>query len=179
MKIVYRTNHSLPVSYVPLGRDATVSYGSIDFKFSNNTDGPIKIVASASGGINKVSIYGVKKHPGRTIELQTECTGTYAPKVEQIEDPTLPVGEIEVEQKGSNGSSYITYKITKENGKVIKTETLTKSSYSAQDRIERVGTMEVVPSDAPKDGEQQENGTSESPASAVPDGTTADGDGGQ
>jgi len=33
LNIVYRTNHSLPVSYVPLGRDATVSYGSIDFKF--------------------------------------------------------------------------------------------------------------------------------------------------
>ena len=50
LKIVTRTNHSLPVSYVPMGRDATVSYGSIDFKFENNTKMPIKISASASGG---------------------------------------------------------------------------------------------------------------------------------
>ncbi len=157
LKIVYRTNHSLPVSYVPLGRDATVSYGSIDFKFSNNTDGPIKIVASASGGVNEVRIYGVKKHPGRTVEMQTECTGTYAPKTEIIEDPTLPVGEIEVEQKGANGSSHITYKITKENGKIIKTETLTKSKYSAQDRIERVGTLEEVPTEAPSGEETGDN----------------------
>lgn len=179
LKIVYRTNHSLPVSYVPLGRDATVSYGSIDFKFSNNTDGPIKIVASASGGVNAVSIYGVKKHPGRTIEIQTECTGTYAPKVEQIEDPTLPVGEIKVEQKGANGSSYITYKITKENGKVIKTETLTKSSYSAQDRIERVGTMEEVPGAAPTEEEQQTSGISESPAPSADESEAVSQNGGQ
>ena len=166
LKIVYRTNHSLPVSYVPLGRDATVSYGSIDFKFSNNTDGPIKIVATASGGINAVSIYGVKKNPAITIEMTTECTGTTEPKVEQIEDPTLPLGEIEVEEKGANGSSHITYKITKENGKVIKTETLTKSTYVAQDRIERVGTMEVVPTDVPP----EEGGTSETKTSAQTNG---------
>lgn len=163
LKIVYRTNHSLPVSYVPLGRDATVSYGSIDFKFSNNTDGPIKIVASASGGINAVSIYGVKKNPAITIEMTTECTGTYEPKVEQIEDPTLPAGEIKVEEKGSNGSSHVTYKITKENGKIVKTETLTKSTYVAQDRIERVGTMEVVPTDVPAEegGQAEVTGTAQ------------------
>jgi len=149
LNIVYRTNHSLPVSYVPLGRDATVSYGSIDFKFSNNTGAPIKIVASAQGGTNVVSIYGIKKNPGRTIEITTECTGTYSPRVEQIEDPTLPVGEVKVEQAGANGSSYVTYKITKENGKTIKTETLTKSSYAAKDRIERIGTMEEVTTEVP------------------------------
>lgn len=149
LNIVYRTNHSLPVSYVPLGRDATVSYGSIDFKFSNNTGAPIKIVASAQNGRNVVSIYGVKNNPEKTIEITTECTGTYSPKVEKIEDPLLPVGEIKVEEAGSNGSSYVTYKITKENGKTVKTEVLTKSRYSATDRVERVGTMEEVPTQSP------------------------------
>ncbi|MBE7039538.1 MAG: hypothetical protein E7398_02280 [Ruminococcaceae bacterium] len=165
LKIVYRTSHSLPVSYVPLGRDATVSYGSIDFKFSNDTKSPVKIVASASGGINDVRIYGIKEHPARTIEMQTQCTGTYAPKVERIEDPTLPAGEVKIEQKGSNGSTYITYKITKENGNVIKTETLTKSSYSAQDTIERVGTREQVPTTAPleEEGDKEEALTPEMP----------------
>ena len=145
LKVVYRTNHSLPVSYVPLGRDATVSYGSIDFKFSNNTGMPIKIVASAQGGKNTVSIYGTKQNPNRKIEIVTECTGVYAPKVEKIEDPLLPIGTVEVEEEGANGSSHITYKITKENGKTIKTESLGKSNYSATDRVERVGTKEEVP----------------------------------
>ena len=156
LKIVYRTNHSLPVSYVPMGRDATVSYGSIDFKFSNNTGAPIKIVAQASGGRNTISIYGIKQNPSRTIEITSECTGVYPPRVEKIEDPLLPEGEIKVEEEGANGSSYVTYKITKENGKTVKTETLAKSRYSATDRVERVGTMKV-PTEAPALEESQES----------------------
>ncbi len=150
LKIVYRTNHSLPVSYVPLGRDATVSYGSIDFKFSNNTGHPIKIVASAGGGVNKVSVYAQKENPGRTVEIRTECTGTIPSKLVQKEEPTLPVGEIKIEQKGSNGSYYNTYKVTLENGNVVKSELLTKSTYVPTDRIELVGTMPV---DAPEGAE--------------------------
>ena len=143
LDIVFRTNHSLPVTYVPLGRDATVSYGSIDFKFKNSTNHPIKIVASASGGTNKISIYGVKENKARTIEITTEFTGSYASRVVQKEDPTLPVGTVKVEQNGSAGSSYNTYKVTKENGSVVKTELLTKSKYVASDCIEIVGTMPV------------------------------------
>ncbi|MBE7048663.1 MAG: hypothetical protein E7393_04760 [Ruminococcaceae bacterium] len=140
LKIEQRTNHSLPVSYVPLGRDATVSYGSVDFKFSNNTQAPIKIVASASGGVNKISVFGTKANQNRTIDITTECTGTTTAKVVQKENPDLPVGTIEVEQKGSNGSSHNTYKIIKENGRIIKSELLTKSTYVASDRIEIIGT---------------------------------------
>ncbi len=142
LEIVYRKSHSLPVSYVPLGRDATVSYGSIDFKFANNTGAPIKIVASAINGRNTVSIYGTKQHPGRTIEITTECTAVYPPKVEQIKDNTLPQGTVEVEEEGAQGSSYVTYKTTKENG-TSKTIVLTRSTYQATDRVERVGTKEA------------------------------------
>lgn len=148
LNIVYRTNHSLPVTYVPLGRDATVSYGSIDFKFSNNTGHPVKIVASAAGGYNKVSIYGVKENKNKTIEISTEQVGSRAYQVTQKEDPTLPEGTVKIEQKGSYGSSFNTYKITKENGKVVKTEFLTKSTYVPTDQIEIIGTQ-PVPSDTP------------------------------
>lgn len=141
LEIVYRTNHSLPVTYAPLGRDATVAYGSIDFNFKNNTNHPVKIVASAVGGANNVTIYGVKENKNKTIEITTECTGTYPSRVVQKEDPTLPEGTINVEQHGSAGSSYNAYKVTKENGTVVKTEFLTKSTYVATDRIEIIGTM--------------------------------------
>ncbi len=148
LNIVYRTNHSLPVSYVPLGRDATVSYGSIDFKFSNNTNHPVKIVASAAGGYNKISVYGIKENKNKTIEITTEQIASKNYNTVQTEDPTLPVGTVKVEEKGSYGSTHNTYKITKENGKVVKTEFLTKSTYLPADRIEIVGTM-PVPSEAP------------------------------
>lgn len=174
LKIVYRTNHSLPVSYVPLGRDATVSYGSIDFKFTNNTNAPIKIVATASGGRNTVSIYGVKENPNRTVEISTQHISTIPYKLVQKEDPELPAGTINVEQAGSNGSTYNTYKITKENGVVVKNELLTKSTYVPTDRIEIIGTQAVETTGDPADVTEGEDlpQTSSTP-SAPPEETPA------
>lgn len=45
-----RAHHTLPVSYVSEGMDATVDYGNIDYKFKNNLDYPIYIQAYTSGG---------------------------------------------------------------------------------------------------------------------------------
>ncbi len=39
---VAERNHMFSVSYLPLGMDATVNWGTIDFKFKNNTDYPLK-----------------------------------------------------------------------------------------------------------------------------------------
>ncbi|MCS6919881.1 MAG: VanW family protein, partial [Fimbriimonadales bacterium] len=41
LKIVRRANHSIPVDYVPLGRDATVTDTGIDFVIENPFDAPI------------------------------------------------------------------------------------------------------------------------------------------
>lgn len=46
VKFVERHHHSLNVGYVPKGRDATVSYGSLDFRFQNTTDVPFLIKAT-------------------------------------------------------------------------------------------------------------------------------------
>ncbi len=50
MGIVERRCHSLTVSYVPLGRDATVLWGSQDFKFKNTSKYPVKIIATYDAG---------------------------------------------------------------------------------------------------------------------------------
>ena len=56
LEIVTRVNHGYPSSYIPLGMDATVSWGGPDFRFRNNYKYPIKIVATASGGDTTISI---------------------------------------------------------------------------------------------------------------------------
>jgi vancomycin resistance protein YoaR len=48
LEVVERHSHSLPVSYVPKGKDAATSYGSVDFKFVNNLPYPVEINASVS-----------------------------------------------------------------------------------------------------------------------------------
>lgn len=45
LTVVERHPHSKPVAYVEQGKDATVSYSSVDFKFKNNSGLPIKIYA--------------------------------------------------------------------------------------------------------------------------------------
>lgn len=43
IKFVERHHHSLDIGYVPKGRDATVSYGGLDFRFQNTSDVPFLI----------------------------------------------------------------------------------------------------------------------------------------
>lgn len=71
LKIVSRENHSLPVAYVTPGRDATVSYGSTDFKFQNSTDGPIFIGARATGDTLTFRIYGTKAPERKILSIYT------------------------------------------------------------------------------------------------------------
>lgn len=46
LQITERHAHSKRVYYVPVDRDATIYYGSLDLKFINNTDGDIRILAA-------------------------------------------------------------------------------------------------------------------------------------
>lgn len=46
LEVIERHNHGAEVHYVPLGKDAAVAYGSMDFKFKNNLGSSIKLYAS-------------------------------------------------------------------------------------------------------------------------------------
>lgn len=43
LTVIERSEHGKEVGYVPKGKDAAVSYGSLDFKFKNSTGNKIKI----------------------------------------------------------------------------------------------------------------------------------------
>lgn len=168
LEVTERRNHTLPVSYVPMGRDATVSYGTVDFKFKNNYENPIEIRIENSGRINKVSIYGTNERPNREIKIETENTGTSSPKVVRKDDNTLAEGVVKVESPGTNGSSYIAYKIVYENGKEISRDVLCRSTYRGKDRVELIGTKKVeAETPPPEDTSETE---SSAPAShTIPD----------
>jgi vancomycin resistance protein YoaR len=58
LETLVRENHGFVPDYVPLGMDATVSWGSIDFRFRNSSKYPIRIEATADGGSVTVSLVG-------------------------------------------------------------------------------------------------------------------------
>lgn len=76
LEVVERSNHMFLTTYVGGGRDATVAYGSLDFKFKNNRDYPIKIGAEVSNGYCTVAIYGLKKDDDYDIQIVTRQTGS-------------------------------------------------------------------------------------------------------
>ena len=71
LEIVQRRNHSLGVTYVPAGQDAMVSIGSSDFKFKNNRDYPIKVVAFTNPGSITCQIYGLKQDTEYEVRLES------------------------------------------------------------------------------------------------------------
>ena len=58
LRVTERHPHSKPIAYLPWGRDATVSWGTLDFKFVNNTEYPLRIVAEVIKGVLTIRVYG-------------------------------------------------------------------------------------------------------------------------
>lgn len=67
LQIDYRVNHYFPVGYLPPGFDATVSWKSPDFKFTNDREYPIRLVAYVKDGSVTVEIWGTDN--GTYVEL--------------------------------------------------------------------------------------------------------------
>ena len=106
LDIVERSNHQFVPSYAPASRDATVVYGSIDFKFKNNRNYPIKIMCTVSNGIANFQIYGLRSNNDYEVVISNRVTGTT-----------------------SNAIYSEAYKILKQNGQVISSTLLSQDVY--------------------------------------------------
>lgn len=138
LEVVERRNHYFIASYVPASLDATVSYGSIDFKFKNNRTYPIKIVCNSSNGVCSVEIYGIKEDIEYEVVIESNITETIPFDTKYKDTASLPIGTENIVVNGSNGYKSEAYKILKLNGKVISKTLLSKDSYHSLAReIER------------------------------------------
>lgn len=102
MTIVQRRNHSVPSTYVPIGQDAMVDYGSSDLKFRNDFNFPVKIVTYVSGKTLYAEIWGLQPTWYDYINVSSWSTG-------------------------AKSASACRYYI--KNGSVVKTEQLPSSYY--------------------------------------------------
>ncbi len=60
LTVVERHPHSLPVTYVPKGRDATVAEGTLDFRFRNDYPLPVCVLSWTEGKTISVKIVAVQ-----------------------------------------------------------------------------------------------------------------------
>lgn len=138
LEIVLRANHAFSVGYVPNGLDATVYYPSLDFKFRNNTEYPIKIVAYTDGraaGKVTVQIYGTKTDdtyvvPERHTLSTTPWETVYKP------DASIPQGTTKVDVTPYTGYVVETYRCVYDgNGNLISRTFENKSTYAKRDKV--------------------------------------------
>ena len=71
LPVVEREAHSLYISHYPIGRDATVSWGSVDFKFRNDTGKTLMIRSWIDGGALTVALVGKTGRDGRPTRRAT------------------------------------------------------------------------------------------------------------
>jgi len=145
LETVSRSNHMFTVSYVPFGLDAAVDYASsVDFKFRNNTNMPIKIQGKVTSDNRVVfTIIGTNENPNKTVEFTTvQVSSTPAP-VKYIYDSNLPEGQKVVVDNGMTGYVIDTYKIVKINGEVQSKTKIHRSTYRTLDKTIKVGTKKV------------------------------------
>jgi len=58
ISVIERSPHGRPVPYLPRGRDATVFWNKLDFKFKNSLDYPIRIDFELENRSLNVKVYG-------------------------------------------------------------------------------------------------------------------------
>jgi vancomycin resistance protein YoaR len=147
LKIVRRANHSIPVDYVPLGRDATVTDTGIDLVIENPHDHPIAVATELGRSSLTIRVLG-QPVAGRTVVLKTERSQPKSPPITRIPDPNLPVGKQRVIKKGAAGVRVVLWREVYENGVLVTRERVATSVYRAQPRVIAVGTKQA-PSQPP------------------------------
>jgi len=160
LRITESHNHSIPISYVPLGRDAMVS-SAADLAFVNNTASPIYIETTVvdKGKTNTaiVRIYGERaSHTYKTrVEVealeQEETTSGEVPS--QMQGFDYEVGgpfmyEKKIVQQGYPPRLAKTYLDVYKDGNIIDSKLIRKSRYKGKEQLvtyERTELVEITP----------------------------------
>jgi vancomycin resistance protein YoaR len=139
LEIIERNPHAWPSNYVEKGFDATVNWPGLDFKFRNNTEWPVFIVAAYSKQKVTVNIYGMSLGAGVKIDLESDLVRTIdQPEgINYVINPNLAPGESKKTVSGRKGYEVQTWKVWYQGNKEIKREILFKTTYKAyQETVE-------------------------------------------
>ncbi|ABO49712.1 VanW family protein [Desulforamulus reducens MI-1] len=150
-----RHNHSLAISYVPLGRDAAVAWDFLDFKFKNTLPGHLYLRTIVGRDYITVQVYG-DVNQKRDILIRSWVTEIIEPDVKKETDPKLQPGQEILIQAGSPGFKAQSERVIREKGVVIKREALPTSYYHARAKQVKVGPEQTNKPMGENSVEQQE-----------------------
>jgi len=140
LEIVERQNHRYTVNYTPLGEDATVYWGNIDFRFRNDTAYPLRMDVRLDGSEVIVELVGTQTTPGKSVEIERKILETIDFEVVEEEDDTLEAGKRKTKSAGQKGYKVETYRVVCIDGEEIERTKEASSNYSTYNEVIRVGT---------------------------------------
>lgn len=138
LEIKQRANHSRPVSYLPLGRDATIAYDYIDLKFKNNRDHYILITSQVKGDEITIRFFG-DKNPQERVEVMETDHEKIEPQVEIIINDDLEKGEKELIDPGKPGYRITVWRVFYEGDEEIEREMLSTDYYRPVAAVYHIG----------------------------------------
>jgi vancomycin resistance protein YoaR len=149
LNVIERRNHSMPVSYIEKGKDATMSGNHIDFVFENSTNYPIYIESYVRSGKLVMRIFGKdERSENRKLKFQSDIIQRiHPPKAVYVDDNTLYEGETKVKRKAINGYKVKLYKLIYVDNKLIKKELVNSSYYKPVGAIIKKGKKKTVVED--------------------------------
>ena len=139
LAVTNRVAHSLPVTYVPLGQDATVAYDHIDFQFTNTRSHHLLIDTNVTDNQLEIAFYGTPTDNHR-VQLQSRLVGLIEPETRTVEDPTLPPGAWKEVDAGRPGYRVEVYRVVMdETGqRVLASTKVEETVYPPRHRVLRV-----------------------------------------
>ena len=135
LEITERYAHRYVPAYIDWGMDATVSWGGPDYKFTNNTNYPIKIVATYSGGYLTIKILGTNVD-GTSVKMTNEVLSSTPWETVYKDDETLPAGTEKVTTTPYTGYKVKSYRnVYDANGKLISSTYEATSDYKVRNKV--------------------------------------------
>ena len=135
LEITERYAHRYVPAYIDWGMDATVSWGGPDYKFTNNTLYPMKIVTEYKGGYLTVRILGTNAD-GSYARMTNETLSKTDWETVYQEDPAIAPGKQEVKTTAYTGYKVKTYRhVYDKNGNLISSAYEATSDYKVRNKV--------------------------------------------
>lgn len=176
LEITERYAHRYVPAYIDWGMDATVSWGGPDYKFTNNTDYPIKIVATYSGGYLTVKILGTNVD-GTYVKMTNEVLSKTDWETVYKDDETLPAGTEKVTTTPYTGYKVKSYRnVYSADGKLISSTYEATSDYKVRNKVISRGPAETpvtgpaeTPVETPTQTPEETTPSTTTPETSTPD----------
>ena len=135
LEITERYAHRYVPAYITAGMDATVSWGGPDYKFTNNSLYPIKIVTKYENNYLTVQVLGTNVD-GTSVKMTNEWLSTTPYETVYEDDPTLAPGTEKVKTTPYTGYKYRTYRnVYDADGKLISSTYEATSDYKSRNQV--------------------------------------------